>query len=97
MYLPTFALSNEKIISSITYIMKSRIYKKKGFVYVDIEQTTYLPHVDKRRHLADHPPTSSCLRSYWMPPNGMWVIIFNILWKDETLKVNASIKNTSKI
>ena len=44
MYLPTFALSNEKIISSITYIMKSGIYKKKGFVYVDIEQTTYLPH-----------------------------------------------------
>ena len=38
------------------------------FVYVDIEQTTYLPHVDKRRHLADHPPTSSCLRSYWMTP-----------------------------
>ena len=39
-------------------------FTKKGFVYVDIEQTTYLPLVDKRRHLADHPPTSSCLRSY---------------------------------
>ena len=24
----------------------------------------------RRRHLTNHPPTPSCLRSYWMPPYG---------------------------
>ena len=40
--------------------------KKK--VYVDTLLTIHPPHVDRHRHLADHPPTPSCLRSYWMPP-----------------------------
>ena len=44
----------------------SKILKEKlpiYVVYVDISQTTHLPHIDKYRHLTDHTHTSSCLRS----------------------------------
>ena len=36
---------------------------------MDTGSTTYPPHVDKHGHLADHLPTTSCPRGYWMPPN----------------------------
>ena len=40
-----------------------------NFVHVDIYNTTYPHLVDNHGHLTNHPPTSSCPRGFWMPPN----------------------------